>query len=137
MTILIYFQQTPFKFFKYYYLLLKETMSSYLPRLLRYSRIVRLKARAIISLFALFSQTKGECTGISYVNSTSLKICHNKRLLRLQVSNTIAQRGKGSMGWLFGFKLHTVINHKGEIIDIQFISENVDDRKPILSFGKK
>ena len=41
------------------------------------------------------------------------------------------------MGWFFGFKLHTVINHKGEIVDIQFTSGNVDDRKPVLSFGKK
>ena len=115
MTILIYFQQTPFKCFKHYYLWLKETMFSYFPNLLSYSRFVRLKARAIIPLFALFSQAKGKCTGSSYIDSTTLKVCHNKRIPRHRVFKNIAQRSKGTMGWFFGFKLHTVINHKGKL----------------------
>ncbi len=28
----------------------------------------------------------------------------------------LAQRGRTSMGWLFGFKLHLPINHQGQIM---------------------
>ena len=85
MTILIYFQQTPFKCFKHYYLWLREHFHSHFPRMLSYSRFVRIKARAIIPLFALFTRTKGACTGISYIDSTTLKVCHNKRIPRHRV----------------------------------------------------
>ncbi len=45
------------------------------------------------------------------------------------------------MGWFYGFKLHLIINHKGEILGIKLTAGNVDDRKPILEmasglFGK-
>ena len=40
------------------------------------------------------------------------------------------------MGWFFGFKLHMVINHQGEIIDLRFTSGNVDDRRPVISLGQ-
>lgn len=35
------------------------------------------------------------------------------------------------MGWFFGFKLHIVINNKGEILDFPFTQANVDDREPL------
>ena len=35
------------------------------------------------------------------------------------------------MGWFFGFKLHIVINDKGEILDFLFTQGNVDDREPL------
>ena len=35
------------------------------------------------------------------------------------------------MGWFFGFKLHIVINDKGEILDFLFIQADVDDRTPL------
>ncbi|MGA8883640.1 MAG: transposase [Acinetobacter sp.] len=38
-------------------------------------------------------------------------------------------RGKSSIGWFHGFKLHIVINQLGEIINIAFTSGNVHDAK--------
>ena len=35
------------------------------------------------------------------------------------------------MGWFFGFKLHLIINDKGEILNFMFTPENVDDREPL------
>lgn len=35
------------------------------------------------------------------------------------------------MGWFYGFKLHLVINHKGEILATKLTAGNVDDRKPV------
>ena len=42
-----------------------------------------------------------------------------------------AQRGKCSMGWFFGFKLHLICNEKGELINFMIMSGDVDDRKPL------
>lgn len=35
------------------------------------------------------------------------------------------------MGWFFGFKLHLIINDKGEILNFMFTPGNVDDREPL------
>ena len=35
------------------------------------------------------------------------------------------------MGWFYGFKLHLVINEKGEIIQWMLTPGNVDDREPL------
>lgn len=39
--------------------------------------------------------------------------------------------GKSSTGWFFGFKLHAVINHLGELLAIRITPGNVNDRKPL------
>jgi hypothetical protein len=137
LTVILYFQHSPFKCFKHYYHWLQQEKQTDFPNLLSYSRFIQIKPRAIVPLFALFLHTKGKCSGISYIDATSLKVCHNRRIHKHRVFKDLAKRGHTSMGWFFGFKLHTVINHHGEIIDIQFTSGNVDDRKPVLSFGQK
>jgi len=43
----------------------------------------------------------------------------------------LAEKGKRSMGWFYGFKLHIVINDKGEILDFLFTHGNVEDRTPL------
>ncbi len=43
----------------------------------------------------------------------------------------MAQRGKTSVDWFFGFKLHLVINELGEILNVQLTPGNVDERRPI------
>ncbi|WP_154698972.1 IS982 family transposase, partial [Legionella pneumophila] len=48
----------------------------------------------------------------------------------------IAQRGKSSMGWFFGFKLHLVIHHLGELIAFCVTKGNVDDRQPLEQLFK-
>lgn len=71
---------------------------------------------------------KGECTGISFIDSTVLRVCHNKRIKRNKVFKGIAEVGKSTMGWFFGFKLHLIINDKGEILSFYLSKGNVDDR---------
>jgi len=74
---------------------------------------------------------KGRCTGISFVDSTGLAVCKNKRIERNKVFKGIAKRGKTTMGWFYGFKLHLIINHKGELLSFIVTPGNVDDRKPV------
>ena len=70
----------------------------------------------------------GKCTGITFIDSTPLKVCHNKRIFYNRVFNGIAERGKSTMGWFFGFKLHLIVNDKGEIINFVLTAGNTDDR---------
>ena len=73
----------------------------------------------------------GTCTGISFVDSTPLRICRNQRILIHKTFEGLAERGRCSMGWFFGFKLHLIINDKGEILNFMFTPGNVDDREPL------
>ena len=71
------------------------------------------------------------CTGISFVDSTPLRVCRNQRILIHKTFEGLAERGKYSMGWSFGFKLHLIINDKGEILNFMFTPGNVDEREPL------
>jgi len=57
-------------------------------------------------------------------------VCKNKRSPRQKVFDWIAQRGKFTMDYFFGFKSHYVINDKGEIFFFALNSGNTDDREP-------
>jgi IS5 family transposase len=58
-------------------------------------------------------------------------VCHNRRIHSHQVFKKIARRGKTSVGWFYGFKLHLVVNDRGELLAFQVTPGNVDDRKPV------
>ena len=73
----------------------------------------------------------GKCTGISFVDSTPLRVCKNQRIHIHKVFKGIAQRGKCSMGWFFGFKLHLICNEKGELLNFMITPGDIDDRKPL------
>ena len=75
----------------------------------------------------------GSCTGITYVDSTPLRLCKQQRILIHKTFKGIAERGKCSMGWFFGFKLHLIINDKGEILNFMFTPGNGDYREPLYS----
>lgn len=70
----------------------------------------------------------GKCTGISFIDSTTIDVCHNRRIHSHKVFKDTAERGKSSTGWFYGFKLHLVINDRGEILSCCLTSGNVDDR---------
>lgn len=65
------------------------------------------------------------------MDSTSLDVCLNQRIASHKVFAGLAERGKTSTGWFFGFKLHLVINDCGELLNVILTPANVDDRKPV------
>ena len=73
----------------------------------------------------------GTCTGMSCVDSTPLCVCRNQRILIHKTFEGPAERGRCSMGWFFGFKLHLIINDKGEILNFMFTPGKADDREPL------
>ena len=95
-------------------------------------RFVELEKDILLPLTIFIKQVLlGTCTGISFVDSTPLRVCRNQRILVHKTFEGLATRGKCSMGWFFGFKLHLVINDKGEILNFMFSPANVDDREPL------
>ncbi len=107
-------------------------MQSDFPNTVSYNRFVELQQKAIVPML-LFSQMccLGQCSGISFMDSTLIKVCHSKREKRNKVFKGIVEKGRGSTGWFFGFKLHIIINERGQIIDFLITKGNVDDRQQL------
>jgi hypothetical protein len=128
MTILIGFHQSCYRNFKTYYLeKVKTQWQTHFPRLVKYNRFVEWMSSTLIPLCAYLRSCFGKCTGISFMDATSLKVCHNRRINQHKVFKDIAARGKTSVDWFFGLKLHLVINDKGELLNFQVTPGNVDD----------
>jgi hypothetical protein len=129
-TLLIAFHSGQFRNFKHFY---TEYVCVHLkndfPGLVSYNRFIELSHRHAL-VFMLFIQyaRKGTFTGISFIDSTVLRVCHNKRIKRNKVFKGVAEVGKSTMGWFFGFKLHLIINDKGEILSFYLTKGNTDDR---------
>lgn len=137
MTILIHFHQSYYRNFKAYYTeyVLTQLRSEF-PALVSYNRFVELMPTVIIPLLAYLHQCQGTCSGVSFVDATSIKVCHNKRITRHKVFAGLAERGKTTMGWFYGFKLHLIVNDQGELLACQLTPGNVDDRKPLPDLAK-
>lgn len=141
MAILVLFHLSGFRCFKHFYLFyVQKHMQSEFPQTISYNRFVE-RSQSVLMPLSIFLKTVrlGTCTGISFVDSTPIKVCNNKRIKRNKVFKDIAQVGKSTMGWFYGFKLHLVINDKGEILNFAITQANVDDREPLRneSFLKK
>ena len=132
MTILISFHQSTYRSFKDYY---QRHVGTYLrwafPNLVSYTRFVELQKEVLECLSLYLSTRLGSCDGISFIDATKLPVCHNRRIRSHRVFAKEAERGKTSMGWFYGFKLHLVINSMGELLSVELTPGNTDDRAPL------
>jgi len=138
MTIVIYFHQSHSRNFKAYYTRhISNQLNSEFPDLVSYNRFVELMPRVQLPLLAYFIHCRGKCSGISFVDSTPIRVCHNLRIPRHKVFSGLARRGKTSTGWFYGFKLHLIVNDEGQILSFNLTPGNVDDRKPVPVMTKR
>ena len=129
MLILILFHDSGYRCLKHFYLeKVCKHMRHLFPKVVSYNRFVELEKEVAIPL-ALFIKKVllGKCTGISFVDSTPLRVCKNQRIHIHKTFKGIAQRGKCSMGWFFGFKLHLICNERGELLNFMITPGDVDD----------
>jgi hypothetical protein len=132
MTILIYFHQSQYRNFKTFYLWhVCRYCRGEFPQLLSYTRFVALIPTALMPMCIYLNTRRGEDTGLAFVDATSLVVCHNRRIHNHKVFKAVARRGKTSMGWFYGFKLHLVVNDRGELLAFRITPGNVDDREPV------
>lgn len=137
MTIIVLFHASSYRNFKAYYTghVMKHYAGAF-PRLVSYNRFVELMPSALVPLCGYLQSRKGDCSGISFIDSTSLKVCHNRRIHSHKVFRGCARRGKTSVDWFFGFKLHLVTNDCGELLSLRLTPGNVDDRRPVPKLVK-
>ena len=156
MTILVTFHQHHYRNFKHYYLdhvcvywsdAFPGLPASRVTRHASYGRFVEWIPQTLLPLCAYLKQCFGACTGISclvalftsgnptsahrFIDSTCLKVCHNRRISGHKVFKNLAARGKTSVDWFFGFKLHVVVNENGKLLNMTLTPGNIDDRKPV------
>jgi hypothetical protein len=137
MTLIIHFHQSHYRDFKSYYTeYVQAHLHTAFPNLVSYHRFVGLMPRVLGPLMAYLTTLYGQCSGISFVDSTALPVCNNRRIHPHRVFVDLAARGKTSMGWFYGFKLHLTVNDQGELLACQISPGNVDDRQPVPRMAK-
>lgn len=132
MTILVYFHASGYRNFKTFY---NEHVLIHLknafPGLLTYTRFVAITQSVLVLLCMYLKSRFDKPTGIAYIDSTKIEVCHKKRMSSNRVFSEIGKIGKTTMGWFFGFKLHLIINEKGGLLQAVITPGNVDDRTPV------
>lgn len=130
MTIYIAFHLSHYNNFKAFYNeYVCQHWTEWFPELISYERFNQTQKKLIVPFIIFLNQRcLGHSRGVNFVDSTTIKVCHIKREKQHKVFKNIATKGKGTMGWFYGFKLHLIINDKGEILSFYLSKANVDDR---------
>ena len=137
MTILVLFHRSNDRTVKHFYQeYVCASLQADFPKLVSYQRLIELIPGAVVPLCAYLQSRKGDVTGMAFVDSPALKVCHNRRIHLHRVFQDLAQRGKTSLGWFYGFKLHLIINDQGELLAFKVTPGNVDDRPPLPEMTK-
>lgn len=132
MTILVMYHESGYKNLKSFYLRqIALHHRKEFPALVSYNRFVELQRRCVMPLYFYLICKRGACTGISFIDATALKVCHNLRIPSHQVFRGSAARDKSSTGWYYGFKLHLAVNECGEILGFYLTAANVDERETV------
>ena len=106
MTIVIGFHQSYYRNFKSYYLERVQTQwQSHFPKLVSYNRFIEWVPDTLVPLWAYLGSCFGACTGISFMDSTCLKVCHNRRISQHKVFKDVAERGKTERRLVLWFKV--------------------------------
>jgi len=93
------FHTSGIRCFKHYYIsYVQKHLKGEFPCTVSYNRFVELMQSNVLPL-TLFLKTccLGECSGISFVDSTPIRACKNKRISRNNVFKNIATIGKSTM----------------------------------------
>ena len=131
LTILVAIHQSAYRNFKSFYLVhVCQNWRSEFPGLVSYNRFIEFIPSVLWLMKAYLNGLMGTCSGISFIDSTALVVCQNPRIKQHKVFAGIAQRGKTSEGWFFGFKLHLVINDEGQLLNLALTAGNVNDVTP-------
>jgi len=132
MSILVLFHIRGYRNFKTFYTAYVEKyLRAEFPGLTSYNRFVELKKSVLFPLHCYLMSIRGKPTGISFIDSTTLSVGHPKRIYNHKVFKNIAKRGRSTMGWFYGFKLHIVVNEHGELLAFIITPANIDDRQPV------
>ena len=132
LTLLVAFHDSDYRTFKHFYLEhVCQHWQQEFPHLPSYTRLVESIPSTLVPLSAYLASRLRATHGIAFIDSLSLRVCHNRRIASHKVFAGLAQRGKTSVDWFYGFKLHFVVNDSGDLLALRFTPGNVDDRAPV------
>lgn len=138
MTMMVLFHQSGYRTRKQFYLqFVCPFLSEDFPNLVSYNRFVEFERDALVPLAAYLQTRRGHCTGISFIDSTKLAVCENLRIPQHRQFTGLAARGKTTLGWFYGFKLHLVVSDCGALLAWQVTPGNIDDRRPVPKLARK
>ena len=106
LTIIIGYYESCCDCFKHYY---QEVIMRYHTKdfkLVHYAHFTKLIGRSMPYLTLLLHHLLKQCSGLSFVDSTSIAVCKNYRIYSHKVFKGFAARSKTTKGWFFGLKLH-------------------------------
>jgi len=128
LSIMIFYHFSPYKNFKTYYqhFVINGNLFKNPPC---YDRFIQIIPPLFLPFVIMMHYLSGHKTGTYYVDSTHFAVCKNIRINRHRTFDGLASRGRSSIDWFYGFKLHMVINENSEIVAIKITKGNVDDRK--------
>jgi hypothetical protein len=134
-VILVLFHLGQFRNLKHFYInYVQKHMTNDFPNTVSYNRFVELQQKAMGPMICFLQMfCLGKCTGVSFIDSTPLRVCHIRREKQHKTFKKLATKGQCSIGWFFGFKLHIIINDKGEILTFMLTPANTDDRSPLTN----
>ena len=136
--IAVWYKNSQIHHFKAFYGMIKRFYSKLFKALPSYQRMIYLINQYQMVLQALhISLTSNTQTACAWVDSTTLPVCKNQRIQRHKSLKQIATRGKSSMGWFYGCKLHVLVDAQGHFIQTQLSHGHISDVKmlPKLSQG--
>jgi hypothetical protein len=136
MTVLIAYHLSGQKRFKYFYHQdILGRYLSWLPAAPCYERFVALIPHVVVELYLLLKYRCQPALAENYIDSKPLKVCHIKREHQHKVMADWAAKGKGSMGWFYGFKLHAVVNREAQLVNFLLTAGNIaDNNHQLLSY---
>jgi len=128
MTILVAYHLSGRKCFKYFYCHdILERYLNWFPDAPNYHRFVALIPHVVIELYLLLKFRCQPALPENYIDSKPMKVCHIKREGQHKVLSDWARKGKGSLGWFYGFKLHAVIRSDAQLSNFMLTPGNVAD----------
>ena len=137
-TILTAYHLSGYKCFEYYYHQeIKDRFAHCFPDAPSYKRFLNYIPRSLdlVTLYLLFSMAKSQRTGLYFIDSKPIPVCHLRREHSHRVFKDLARKGKSSTGWFYGFKFHLVINNLGQVVNCSFTPANVaDNNKNLLQY---
>ena len=130
--IAIWYKCSHFNNFKAFFTFLKQDKSHLFKSLPCYQRMIHLINMHQLALHALHvALMKDQSSQYLWIDSTTLPVCKNQRIQRHKSLAKIASRGKSSMGWFYGCKLHLVMNQSGEIACTALSNGHIADIKMV------
>src|SRR4051812_14774318 len=101
------------------------------PGLRRRPPVRRLPRSAAAPLCLFLHRRRAPARGPPFIRPVPRRGCQNRRIHSHKVFAGVAQRGRSSVDWFFGFKRHFIINDTGELVAVRLTPGQVDDRTPV------